>query len=457
MRLGIGYLTSNRHTAYPFEDGAAGLGDAGVGQFPDGALVDACFTVSDSIPVCLEVVGKSSGTAVLLFSTPSSVSLASVVISAFPDIGSGYSVIGVDGGSSGDPALMGVYGRILVSADFYSYLDSLPDGDVNFSDTLRFSTATTTVRPGRVFSVEGKNNAWFSESSLMGSGALQGDVKLVAGYNMSLTTNDDGEIEFVAAAGAGAGTVPCDDSSITDDGPEPPQQLQPDVLGRIKIVGDDCYTIVPGGTGAGTLQIQGSCYACCDCEDFTAFGESLRGLLTRGGALYTGLDAIHRGPLAGAPNLWGYEDAVTYWNSLDCDAGCGTGVDLVGSGLKGYKGASKYGTLSLRITNNECEAVNLKLKITDSATVPVPCARDAGGWRTMRNNVTNVPWTTGPYEADWEDISALPKGASVGYTWELGPSYSMPAYFLVFLTYKLASDPVTWYTIDSYPISVGML
>lgn len=100
---------------------------------------------------------------------------------------------------------------------------------------------------------------------------LTGDCEFLAGYNSSLSDEDDTADEGEAGSsitisfgvGDGLGTVPC-----TDECPENPLAAGSPLTtkdGHTLIVGDGCYEI---SQKLDTITIHGKCVACCQCQDY---------------------------------------------------------------------------------------------------------------------------------------------------------------------------------------------
>lgn len=440
MRLGSAYLTANRFIAYPFEDDATGLDYAGSGSYgvnpaiPAGAFVDAAFIVWDTVSkVYLYRIVKNNGSSsTLIFRDQDANTLGSFTITVPTVAKDDYTVVGLeDTPAPSDILNAGLIGRILVSKDFTDYMAAMPVGTVTFGTSLLFAQNAVEVRPARLLSIEAYNDiADVPTDDAMGPNALTGNVKLIAGYNMRIEegTSEDNDVSvltFTAEAGAGEGIVPCDEQ--TND-PRVPQQLHPDSNGNITIAGDGCYAVTPSPL-TGEILLQGSCYPCCDCDDYADIGNELRGLLVRTGTLYSDLLAIHQGPLPGSPNLWGYEDAVAYWNgSGGSGSGSGGGgtacLGITAAVAGGADGSWQKAVFTLGLRNVCADILEIRWNIED---INSNTSAESLAWRTVDNVTTyDQAYTT---NIGWQTITdTIPGITGVRYTWYLWKVPSFLAY-----------------------------
>ena len=454
MRLGSAYLTSNRHIAYPFQEDAVGLDHVGSGSviapvtLPTGAFVDASLIVWDDVTaVYLASITKVSSTSyTLAFADQAAVSLGSFAVTITPVSIDTYRIVALQPpGPVTDITTVRLHGRLLISKDFTDYLAGLPVGLLTLGTRLPFAGAVIDVRPARLLSVGIDNEV----------DQYVGHVKLIAGYNMEISSEpvdvtDTVGLTLEARAGSGLGVVPCEEVAVP---PKVPQQLHPDHTGGIRITGDACYNVIPD-LESGTVLLQGACYACCDCDDFVRVGNELRDMLARAKALYDDLTAIHVGPLTGSPNSWGYEDAVTYWNSWISGVVPGTAqVVTAGIGLKAYDGAALYGSLTVAVHNRT--GVDVELQIHGAYYGYAVSARDDGmGWRFGMHTVGLVPFQL----AAWDDPNPLAPGEYVRYLWELkaAPGYVGLASPATIQVYWRPVGTIPWQQTTPWPLSIPL-
>ena len=370
MRLGGEYITSNKYTAFPFKEDSTGVVYEGLGTHGSGATVPADFLVDaqllawSSDTVFLSSIEKTSGTSVTLnFSDDTPTEIYSVAITIPTISGDAFSIVPLYSITPPDDQFeVVIYGRLVATEAFTTYLTAMPIGTNTYDLTLPFSPHAVDQRSSKVLSLEARNTMPVTPGR--GLDALDGAITLRSGYNMDLEAEandaetDVQEITLAAIPGAGLGVVPCDDTSIVFEDPAPPQQLHPDTDGNVRIVGDDCYDVLPDRT-AGTIQLQGSCYACCDCDDFTAIGDDLSGLLDRTKVLYTDLSETHEGPLEEVTvtdpeelEEAGYEQAVTYWNTAASSRRVYPEyIHFQVHGAAGYDGALNRGSITFSVKN----------------------------------------------------------------------------------------------------------
>ena len=287
-RPGLEFVTSNQNTAYPFHEDAKGLARLGSAPshgsnavLPMDFLVDAAFAVpaTSTVVYLASIVLTEYGAYRMTF-----VDAASTVIGYGDWYPLGSRVVAINSESY-------AAGKVLMGDGAAAYCAGTTND--TFGQTLPLESCVAEPLAERV------NSIWFTDGVYVY--ALDGDVTLVPGYNMALSTQpgtstDQTVLTLSAIAGAGQGVVPAEDRTVTRI--VNPMDLLPDKLGGIRIVGDDCYSIDPLG-GAGTVadpyqfRISGGCYACCSCDDYVAMGLALKGLIDRAQALHTRLDATH--------------------------------------------------------------------------------------------------------------------------------------------------------------------
>jgi hypothetical protein len=466
MQIGAEYLTSNTRIAYPFKDNATGLDYEGAGAYtpvpriPVAAFVDAIFTSPSSPTLYLRSIYRVDSISYeLVFRDGNGVDETASFILSPGGTGFVQYLLTPAVAPETDIRTVRVYGKMLVSAaEFEAYMLGLSIGQtISFGDTLPLAQRAVVVRPQRLLSLIGYDrHETVPSDDARDTGALDGHVKLLAGYNIQLeaTEVDDASdtvgLTITANAGLGLGRVPCGDGSGSEAAaPQVGQQLHPDALGNVRITGDQCYAVVPHPT-TGEIEIQGNCVACCDCDDFVTIGEELRELLARTKELYDNLTAIHLGPLPGSTSIppgsqWGYEEAVTWWNEHAGQHGSGS-VDISGYGLKAYLGAKDYGSLTLFARNFMPYRIEIKFTVICDAE----CTRPLKGWRVSHRETSNVAWPA----VDVTDV--LNPGVSVRYLWELHKEGGVPpATALVSFRKYGTSDP--YVQVQPYPLSIDMV
>jgi hypothetical protein len=312
MQLGSEYLTSNTHIAYPFADNATGLDYEGAGSYtapprlPVAVVVDAMITVPSDHTLYLYSIRRAATDDYVLTFRDSDGNSIPVDLLLVPSTGFVIYDLATTIGAEPDLNLVPLYGKLLVSsAEFEAYMLGIAIGQtLVFGATLPLAQRAIAVRPARMLTLKSYDRGEdVPTDGYRDLGALEGHVRLIAGYNIQLeeTTLDDvldtSGLEIAAIPGAGAGRVPCEEGSGSGaQSAQVGQQLHPDELGNVRITGDQCYAVIPHMT-TGEIEIQGNCVACCDCDDFVAVGEELRELLGRTKQLYEDLTAIHLGPL----------------------------------------------------------------------------------------------------------------------------------------------------------------
>lgn len=104
---------------------------------------------------------------------------------------------------------------------------------------------------------------------------VSGDVLIENGYNIDMALNsEDRTIQINSDAGAGLGSVPCDDSECEDD-PDTAGTRLPEENGNAVIAGDGCYEITAKDD---TVKIHGKCVACCQCQMYVDVVNELKAI-----------------------------------------------------------------------------------------------------------------------------------------------------------------------------------
>jgi hypothetical protein len=139
---------------------------------------------------------------------------------------------------------------------------------------------------------------------------------------------------------------------------------------QIRADEDGCYAIIPH-IALGTFEIQGTCVACCSCQDYADVTAALTKLLQRS---KTALTALNAGRVS-------YEAGVTRFNAVLVPAynqpvlrvngmtGCRTVSDIAG-----ISGAPGWVTLSVAVHNNsnwpiELTTLNLGIATPSAARI----------------------------------------------------------------------------------------
>ena len=259
-----GYLTGNRLIRYPFADDAIVPGLSPVRQEQVfGCFVDAMISVfsnptdsssQDETPRPW-IRGLSSDGVTLRFSlvfgsSEIPLSCARSREIAFPVINKstswGYFVLVL---SSDGIRELGVYAESSASSSSLS-LPLSPHCVIPRADELR----TIQVYDGVQTRESGPHYT------------LSGDIKLVPGNNIQLTSTSDNTHAIVinAVPGAGAGIIPCScESDSSSSGNDQTSNLSC-ADGHVRLFNDTCYDLVPSTT-EGLIYVHAKCTACCTC------------------------------------------------------------------------------------------------------------------------------------------------------------------------------------------------
>jgi len=297
-RLGLEYLTSNRHAAFPFVEDALGLArmDAvpqhgASATIPDDFLTDAMLSVPSEVSslflTSIEFLGVDQYR--FSFSDQDATVVLTYDLDTSAEIGRYGTYILTN------PAL-GVTVRLLAMTAFKEHLATITDTD-EFGTRLEFAAAALDIRPPKLQSLD-----IYDELPGVpdpdGAGPFDGDVTLVPGYNMEIETGadplapdepDTTVLTLLAIAGAGMGRTPCDEQP---EGTYLSMNLTPDRLGNVRLAPDDCYAIEPL-QALGQVRIHGNCYACCNCDQYVNVGRAIERLMDRTHASHNELTDLH--------------------------------------------------------------------------------------------------------------------------------------------------------------------
>ena len=370
MAIGLEFLTSNASTAYPFAENAPGLihtdgtdfvwpathpGHGTAAWLPTNALLDAAFVTPENVTEVylagfeVETFGPSKYVR-WVFRDQNDVRIRTAphFLHNYPDPGDGWAVITM---RENDWII-----RLVYTAQLLYFLDTyvLVGGTMEFGATgtdLPFETCTVQIRPARLQSVQ------LYDSTGPISDQLNGALQLIAGYNVTadVVESDDADTTAVtlsAVAGTGQGVTPCEVHLGDDPPPERIMTLMPDSAGGVRIAGDDCYEIVPI-PDLDTLQITGSCYACCTCDDYVAVAEAIEALIARTDVVRLDLSDTHAE----------YSDALTHFEvthiptlrKVYTETVAVAGTQLINSELV----PGKHGHYTITVTNRGTETALL--------------------------------------------------------------------------------------------------
>jgi len=347
MPSGNEYLTSNHDIAYPFVEDAVGITD---GTMPRDMFVDMVLICSDlASTVYLRRISRFYWPGPdTVFSLQLEDQNGELVYS-----GSGYwapapglEYVELPAINSWETPLYNPAFRAVVRVTaFEAFLAGGPGPYQDFGTSLPLETSVVVPRPKRVDSLELYRDGLPDVPNLVDPGPIAGDVQILSGYNIdqfveeqdvdvitSAITPDTRVITVAAIAGSGAGPYPCEDDAVTDsDWPGLPQnaadtllqQVTPDDRGNIIIEGgaEQCYSIVPYPS-VDTIQIQGTCEACCTCEDYERVALALQSLQARSVTILDELTDTRDNH---------YEPGVTHFNNTIAPIYLGVTLKLNGS------------------------------------------------------------------------------------------------------------------------------
>ena len=354
MAIGTEFLTSNLNIAYPFRDEAPGLARSlpavhgGVATLPLDFLADAYFSVAaDAGRLYLQEIDALGGTAYLFtFSDAGGSPQAAVVVDTIGWIPGVYydRIQVIDAGNN-------VYGKIVIyTPSALAYLNGTTAD--SFQQRLPLEDTVVVARPAAVDTFE----LYATLPPIPDPytpGPITGDVQILSGYNVTstATAEDTGDVTDVALAATPKGEAPCThaDSQYIKG----LMQLLPDENGNVQISSgqDGCYNIMV--VSPMVLEIQGTCTACCTCDDYKNVATAIENLLQRSKVALTTLSLAHNG----APN--GYTAGVDHFNQHVAGKYMGPKLVLVGTSGAGWSkdalvrgGSLHLATLDLSVRNN---------------------------------------------------------------------------------------------------------
>ena len=376
---GLEYLTSNRHTAFPFKEDALGLvrsnGVAAHGTsatLPLDFLVDAVIYLPPDLqsqyPVAyLYNIIKTPTAWIIRITGPGGVvTLCDIVCAP-----GGSNIISLQ-----EPDTTRVTARLLKGPGFDTYLAAVVED--SFSNTLPFEDCVIEPRPYKLDSFIVCDSAGIPKSA-----QITGDVVLHCGYNVNMLAvesaeHDGTDITLEVVPTVGEGVAPASEAPTPAARNKAPMGLIPDQMGGVRIVTDDCYEVVPLPPDPSKptelhFQIQGNCYACCTCEQYVAVAKALKRLIARASTLE---NAILKGISSLAHR---YTDLVNQYNTeyypvhrkvyVTAKAICGVNPQTSTQDVRFFAGR-QITSVAVRVTNRcDKQVWNMRVKVDPRAAV----------------------------------------------------------------------------------------
>lgn len=309
MPIGTDFLTSNLNIAYPFREDNLTLSrvapaiHGAAATLPIDLIVDAHFSMPSAFtgPFFLSSI-TALGSMQYRFTFSDGVIQATDVIN-ITGWYAGPTFVNI----SPVDAVNGVYGKaVLYAPSVLAYVAGTVGTDV-FTD-LRLEESVVVSRNACVETFE-LYTALPPVPAPNTPGPITGEVQLESGYNVATeATAADGDVTEINLTATPQGQAPCThaDSQYVKG----LMQLLPDENGNIQITsGDDgCYSLVV--VTPSLFQLQGTCAACCSCDDYKNVATALELLLQRSKLALDTLHQAHNDPTNG------YTAGVTAFNTI---------------------------------------------------------------------------------------------------------------------------------------------
>jgi hypothetical protein len=350
-RLGSEFLTSNAGTAFPFCQNAAGLAYTAdymeYGRIPVQAVLDAVLIVpADITNAYLYSIEPVSGQYEFVFEDQSHATLLTATVD-IPTLTNGYGVVALDSSTCAV--------KLVVGQEFVDYLQAM-SSIVTFGLNLPFEPAVVEPRASKLESVQ----IYSTPTVPKYAQSYTGDVMLVAGYNTTVDTQDDGTT-ITAVAGSGQGIAPVAVHMECSGLVQRMSNLVPDPAGAVRIAAGECYEIVPI-PGLNTIRIEGNCYACCTCADYVNVATAIANLMARTDAMRLELIDIHA-EYSDALDHY-HNDHIPTLHTLYAEAFAATGFSAVDRHGNPMGGATKDGNFTLKITcHGATKARNVEIEL----------------------------------------------------------------------------------------------
>ena len=309
MAAGTEFLTSNLQIAYPFRENASGLArtvlpvHGSSATLPLEFLADAYFSIQANAGLLyLKSITAIGGTQyTFLFVNIGGVPQASVTVDTVawsPAIS--YERIHVEDVPNG------VYGKLVVYIPAaLTYLAGTVGID-DFGISLPLEDSVVVPRNASVDTFE-LYTALPPVPAPTTPGPISGNVQLTGGYNVAMEFESvaDADLTNVTLSATPQNQAPCTHEESTYV--KGLMQLLPDENGNVQITSgeDGCYSIIL--VSATVMQIQGTCTACCTCDDYQNVAIALERMMIRAKAALTVLSDAHNG-------TDGYSEGVTWFN-----------------------------------------------------------------------------------------------------------------------------------------------
>jgi hypothetical protein len=266
------FLNHNSQRSYPLAADATKTDTTGSFVIPDDFLVGLDLPISPAMDMStgtffIRQIGLYASGVQLIMSCDSGVGIVDVASTLIPSYQFTRNKVFTLGGI--DP-FDDVTGKVVVSR-----LDTI---QLQPTGLFNFNLADTRIEPQCIRPmIRGISSIRVASSNGILGDRLYGDIELVAGRNIQLTTiNTLLETKVVISAISGEGTI--SDCTCTGEASNAPciktiNGIAPAPDGNFNLVGDDCLTFSSVANG---LQLTDSCCApCCGCPELEAITQNL--------------------------------------------------------------------------------------------------------------------------------------------------------------------------------------
>lgn len=276
------FLNHNAQRSYPLTDDSSKTDTTGSFIIPDDFLVGLDIPVSPAMDMetgrfLIRQLGLFSSGIQIVVAYDNGTELVDVGTALIPSTGIVRNTVVALGGI--DP-FDDIVGKVVIGR--LDTISEQPTGLFNFTiDGARIEPQA--VRP----MIRGISSMKVSNASGTLSERLYGDIELVAGSNIQLSTVDTAaETKIIISALDGEGTI--EDCICEGEAADAPciktiNGIGPTTNGNFNFVGDDCITF--NGIQNGLKVTDSCCAPCCGCEELEAITRDLERFNAQRGAL----------------------------------------------------------------------------------------------------------------------------------------------------------------------------
>lgn len=276
------FLNHNAQRSYPLTEDSTKVDVTNSFTIPDDFLVGLDIPVSPAMNMetgkfFIRQIGLFASGIQLIVSYDNGTSIIDVATGLIPTANFSRNKVFVLGGI--DP-YDDIVGKVVIGR-----LDTI---QLQPAGLFEFNYAGTHIEPQAVRPmIKGISSVTVSTATGTSSDRLYGDIELVAGSNIQLSTIQTAtEAKIVISALSGEGTIQacvCEGEAATTPCIKTINGIQPETDGNFNLIGDDCLTFATSTNG---LKVTDSCCTpCCGCTELETITRALEDFSAQRNAL----------------------------------------------------------------------------------------------------------------------------------------------------------------------------